>query len=232
MRWAPILAAGLLAVTTAASSEVLPQPGLSNPRIQTVSYTPGETVLLTLLPRSSLTVMLEPGESIRQVISSDETGWRVAVSSEQDSLQIAPPETGTPGAMQVATDRRVYRFGMRVDSGLTAAYLVQFKFNELPPAGSSAPLPPAAPANEQTTRQWRLAGDREVRPQSVSDDGLKTTIAYGPDQALPAVMAIGPTGEEEVVNGYMRGDAFVIDRVYEDLVFRIDKKRATARRAK
>ena len=64
----------------------------------------------------------------------------------------------------------------------------------------------------------------------MTDDGLKTRITYAPGQALPAVFAIGPSGEEEVVNGYMRDDIFVIDRVYGELVFRIDREKATARR--
>ena len=75
-----------------------------------------------------------------------------------------------------------------------------------------------------------MRGDRAVRPADLSDDGYKTRITYAPGQVLPAVFAIGPTGEEEVVNGYMRGDVFVIDRVYGELVFRIDKEAATARR--
>ena len=55
-------------------------------------------------------------------------------------------------------------------------------------------------------------------------------IEYAPGQSLPAVFAIGPTGDEEVVDGYMRDGLFVIDRVHEELVFRIDKAKATARR--
>jgi type IV secretion system protein VirB9 len=45
------------------------------------------------------------------------------------------------------------------------------------------------------------------------------------------VFAIGPTGDEQVVDGYMRDGLFVIDRVHEELVFRIDKAMATARRS-
>jgi len=44
------------------------------------------------------------------------------------------------------------------------------------------------------------------------------------------VFGIGYNGEEEVVDGYMRDGVFTIDRVYGELVFRIDKKRARARR--
>ena len=47
---------------------------------------------------------------------------------------------------------------------------------------------------------------------------------------MPATFAFGPTGEEQMVEGYMRGGVFTIDRVYEQLIFRIDKDAARARR--
>ena len=67
-----------------------------------------------------------------------------------------------------------------------------------------------------------------MRPATIRDNGRKTVITYAPGQPLPAVFAIGATGDEEVVDGYMRGEAFVIDRVHSELVFRIDKKKARA----
>ncbi|TCD04346.1 hypothetical protein EYB45_08915 [Erythrobacteraceae bacterium CFH 75059] len=97
-----------------------------------------------------------------------------------------------------------------------------------PFATAAMPLPPQ-PALPQA-RLYRLSGDGAVRPLRVTDDGVRTTVAFAPEQALPAVFAIGPTGEELVVNGYMRGDAYVIDRIHDQLVFRIDRARATARR--
>ena len=95
-----------------------------------------------------------------------------------------------------------------------------------PPRPPVATQPATAPKGI-----YRLRGDRSVRPLQIGDDGTRTRILFAPGQALPAIFAIGPTGDEEVVNGYMRGDAFEIDRVYERLVFRIDKDKATARRA-
>ena len=67
-------------------------------------------------------------------------------------------------------------------------------------------------------------------PKSIRDDGARLYILWTSSQALPAVSAIGDQGHEEVVNGYMRGDAFVIDRLYNRLIFRIDKATAFARR--
>lgn len=77
---------------------------------------------------------------------------------------------------------------------------------------------------------YQLSGDRRLLPISIRDDGRRIYLRWGASQALPAVFAVGDQGREEVVNGYMRDDVFVIDRVYGRLVFRIDKARAFANR--
>jgi type IV secretion system protein VirB9 len=44
------------------------------------------------------------------------------------------------------------------------------------------------------------------------------------------VLGIGATGQEEVVPGYMRHGIFTIDRVYSELIFRIDRHQTVASR--
>lgn len=226
MRWTAllILSAALPAPLLA---EVLPEPGDNNPRIQSVEWSPNQDVLLTALPETGLTVVLEPGEEIIRVSLTDQTSLAVTVSSERDSFLVLPAPAFTAANLTVQTDRRDYRFRLRTGTGLTAAYLVAFDYS---PDLLSSELTPF----EATGKTWlyRVRGDRVVRPSALSDDGVRTRITFGEEQALPAVFAIGPSGDEQVVNGYMRGDQFVIDRVYERLVFRIDKEKATARRNK
>jgi len=86
-------------------------------------------------------------------------------------------------------------------------------------------LPPGLPAVT-----WKVRGDRSVHPAKIHDDGFRTYLEWRPEQSLPAVFAIGPTGAEEVVDGYMRDGVFVLDRVYAELVFRIDGDKAIATR--
>ena len=77
---------------------------------------------------------------------------------------------------------------------------------------------------------YQVRGADALKPASVRDDGEKTYIRFSPDQLLPAIFAISPTGDETLTNGYMRGEDFVLDQVWEELVFRIDRKKATAKR--
>jgi type IV secretion system protein VirB9 len=91
------------------------------------------------------------------------------------------------------------------------------------------PLRPDAAATLVVTN-YKLSGDRSLLPAAMSDDGRRTYIQWGEYQSLPAVFGIGPTGQEEVVDGYVRDGKFTIDRVYGQIVFRIDKRQAIARR--
>jgi len=225
----PFITMALLGIGAPLMAQVFPTPGPETPRIQSADWRPGEPLVLTALPQTALTVMLEPGERIQRATLSGSPAWQVAVSAESDSFQVTPGPGAVPASLSVETDRRAYSFLLETGDGLQAAYLVRLQFGAVQPTnqqqvtGSSESL-----GNLDWT--YRLRGDRSVRPASIRDNGAKTVIEYAPGQALPAVFAIGPTGEEEVVDGYMRDGLFIIDRVHQELVFRIDKARATATR--
>lgn len=224
-----LVALALISSTAPLAAQVFPMPGPETPRIQTAQWRPGEPVVLTALPQTGLTVMLEPGETIRRATLGGSPVWEVSVSAEADSFQIIPLSGAVAASLTVETDRRIYNFQLETGDGLQAAYLVRLQFgggaDELSSLAKSGSI-------DLTGLDWtyRLRGDPSVRPASVRDNGEKTVIEYAPGQSLPAVFAIGPTGDEEVVDGYMRDGLFVIDRVHEELVFRIDKAKATARR--
>jgi len=222
-----------LASAMPAIAQVYPTPGEQTPRIQTVAWAPGQSVVLTALPQTALTVMLEPGERIERVTLSGSRSWEVDVSAETDSFQIVPQLNAAPASLRVETDLRRYDFALEVGESLLSAYLVRFEFE--PPAHmmlSEGEPEAAATPIDNLTWSYRLRGDRSVRPASIRDNGSKTVIEYAPGQALPAVFAIGPSGDEEVVDGHMRDGKYVIDRVHQELVFRIDKEKARAKRNK
>lgn len=219
-----------LAFAAPLAAQVVPMPGPETPRIQTADWRPDEPVVLTALPQTALTVMLEPGETIQRATLGGSSAWEVAVSAEADSFQITPLAGAEPANLTVQTDRRAYNFLLETGISLQSAYLVRLQF------GESSPDPQAQSGQSPADLigldwSYRLRGDKSVRPAAIRDNGAKTVIEYEPGQALPAVFAIGPTGDEEVVDGYMRDGLFVIDRVHEELVFRIDKAKATARRS-
>jgi type IV secretion system protein VirB9 len=235
-----LLASAALAVSmafttsTIASAQALPVPDQDNPRIQSFSWEPGEPVRIMALPMTGLTVMLEPGEAISEILLDRRGAFEVKVSSEGDSFLLVPVIADAAATITVATDRRSYTFLAETGTGLMAAYLVRYSPYTSYASYSPPQLPPALdPFADGSGRIWsyRLKGDSPVQPAEITDDGSKTYIRFAEDQALPAIFAIGPTGEEQLVNGHMRGDVFVIDEVWQELVFRIDREKATARRS-
>jgi len=222
----------LIAIAALSSSQVLAQvyPTLSQdtPRLQTVAASPDTRVVLTALPKTALTVMLERGQIISRIVLDGNRSWDIRVSAEADSFQVTPQESAAPATLYVTADGKVYEFGLETSVGLRAGYLVRL----ISPDGEELTESSVSEPIENLDWSYKLRGDRTVRPTSIRDNGEKTVIEYAPGQALPAVFAIGPSGDEEVVDGYMREGRFVIDRIHRELVFRIDKEKATARRNK
>jgi type IV secretion system protein VirB9 len=225
IRPALALLLGLSPLTVLAQTS--PVPGMDDPRLQTVTYDPSRPVRLVAFPGSTLTLMLLPGDRIERAVLSQQGAFEVRVTGAGDSLNIASLRPDAAATLVVDTRERRYEFDLATGQGLAAAYLVRFVD---PGLGPGAPDPVSPPPPLEIVGEYRLRGDRALRPVAIGDDGLRTWIEWGEYQALPAVFGIGPTGEEEVVDGYMRGGRFVIDRVYAELVFRIDRERASARR--
>ncbi len=221
-------AVALAAVAAGASAQVSPAPSFDDPRLQTVSYDPARPVRLVAFADASLTVMLLPGEQIQRIAVSDPMAFEARAVGANDSLAVRPLHADATATLLVDTAQRRYEFELATGDGLAAAYVVRFV------GGAGASLPPAVAQQQAaapvSTAGYRLSGERELMPSRIGDDGTRTYLEWDTYQSLPAVFGIGYNGEEEVVDGYMRNGVFTIDRVYGELIFRIDKKRARARR--
>jgi type IV secretion system protein VirB9 len=218
----------VLALPTGLAAQAMPSPSLDDPRVQTLVYDPSRPARLVAFPDANLTVMLMPGEQIERVTTSDRDAFDIKITDANDSLNILALRPNASATLVVSARGRRYEFDVSTRGGL-AAYLVRVV--------SSAPAPPSpmpamalGPARPTATTLYRLSGERSLLPTAMSDDGLRTYIQWGEYQSLPAVFGIGPTGKEEVVDGYMRDGKFTIDRVYSEILFRVDKMQGKARR--
>jgi len=224
IRLLPVL---LLAVLPgSALAQQAPTPSFDDPRLQSVAYDPTRPVRLVAFPNSTLTVMLLLGDRIERLVLSDPAAFDVDVTGPGDGLHIAPLRADGAATLLVDTSLRRYEFDLATGEGLAAAYLVRFVDPSSP--SNSAPATAARPM----IGEYRLSGERALLPSKIGDDGERTYLEWSEYQSLPAVFGIGANGEEEVVDGYMREGIFTIDRVYGELVFRIDRKRAKARRVR
>lgn len=221
MRHAPFLLA-LAVIAAPAQAQVRPQPGSGDPRIQSVLYNADQVVQLQVPSGYQLTVEFAPDERIENVAVGDSGAWQVTPNKRGDRLFLKPLQ-GTTTNMTVVTDARTYVFELAPGSVGSTPYIVRFQYP-----------PPPAPANAASTAvepgRYKLEGSNDIRPDAISDDGSKTYIMWRDEQTLPAVFVIDRDGKETLADGGMRDGRYVLDSINNKLVFRLDKKVASAAR--
>ena len=195
-------------------------------RVETLEWRDGAVLSLRTTVGGSLTVIFAPGEAVQAVVVGDPAALEIQVPPQADSLVLRTLRRPLNDTITVRTQLRQYRFKVVAGPANDVAYVVRLSIPS--PEGSAAPslvLPPPDAVNA-----YAMKGESSLRPVRVLDDGSRTYIEWGPDQALPAVFALNPLGEEETVDAHMRGGVMVIDRVYTRLIFRIGKYKAQASR--
>lgn len=216
-----LLGLGLAAPVAAAQS-------VPDSRLRTMPYTADQPIALNIPPSSPLTVMLEPGERMLSAMVSDPAAFAVTLSAAADCLFIRTNQPDSRAMVTVRTDRRDYLLAIASAADQAPYYLAQIVpgIPAVTDAQASSPIdqPPVVPG------RYRLFGNRELRPSDIRDDGQRAYLQWAPDQALPAIFAVDRLGREEMVDSYMRNGWLTIDRIYERLIFRIDKVKAEARR--
>lgn len=224
----------LLLLASPAFAQELPPTGGQSGQFLTIEYTVGKRFHLPTADETAQTVVFAPGEFIQSVEISDPSAYVIGISGSGESMTVMPKGSSTLTMLNVRTDRHNYGFDLVPTREQEAPDVVRFSYAA---AGLGTPRQLVANTGQRdmagTTPEWvayRQSGDASVRPSSITDDGTRTYISFGEDQAIPAVFAIGPSGKEEMVDGYMRGGIYTIDRVYAQLVFRIDQDTAKAKR--
>lgn len=197
-----------------------------DPRIATLPIDQAGMLQIRTAGDVTQTLLFRPGERIASVILSDPSAYQVLVAGAGDSLALRATGPSSFGVMTVRTNLRSYEFEL-LAGGVSSAPAV-VRLMERP--ASSRPRSPAPAVGTAERFTYRVSGSKALRPTAISDDGAKTYIEWAHDQAMPATFALGPTGDEQMVDGYVRDGIYTIDRVYKTLIFRIDKDRAAATR--
>jgi type IV secretion system protein VirB9 len=221
-----VRAAILLLLAGSAFAQMRPTPGAADPRLQTVRYDAGQVVELDVAQGYTLMVAFSPGERVETVAVGDNSAWQVTPNKRGDAVFIKAASNAGPTNLTVVSDVRSYAFQLtRLDgAGAETAYVVRFTYDPVVPVltGDSAGSEPAT--------RYRIRGTREIRPDSVSDDGARTFVSWPPKATMPAIFIVDDDGAETLVNGAMEQGRFVIVGVYKKLIFRLDHATASAER--
>jgi type IV secretion system protein VirB9 len=218
-----LTALGFLAALFVA--QISPAQTLQNDsRLETVAYEDGATVPVNSAIGHGVMIVFAAGERVIAFDATDPQAFSIDESVNTGSLVIRTNRTPENPNITVRTQLRTYNLLVFAGMPEDADMVVQFIY------ANEDTLVARRPAVEVKKPQYRVTGETSLRPTQISDDGTRTFLIWGEDQALPAVFSINPFGDEEIVDGYMRGGIYTIDRVYPRLVFRIDRKAAKAER--
>lgn len=224
-----LLALVLCSLPVSALAQVRPIPSGFDPRIQSIVWSLDEVVRIAVAYSSPTTIEFGRDETITNVVVADTSAWQVTVSRDAGSLLVRVVRPGPVSTMTVRSDRRTYSIELEAREGTGSAAVVRYVY----PSDYAKPTLGQTPTGAASAVQrYKLKGDKALRPDWIGDDGEKTYIRWNEDRPLPAVFAVDSTGREMTVDGQMRGEFYTIDRIWPRVVFRIDRKEASALRQK
>lgn len=214
----------LLMATGAGAQTPLPPPPGAPGHVLTIDYVENQAIPLQGTPGYQVAVEFGGDERIETVSVGDSAAWQVTANKRGDHLFVKPLQPGMSTNMVVVTDHRLYAFDLSPLAGPVSEMAYAIRFRYPPPEGAG---PPAMGA---VAGRYRLHGDRALRPEALSDDGVHTYLQWPAAAPLPAIYALDGDGHESLANGAMRDGTYVIDSVAPRLVFRRDKRMAYADR--
>jgi type IV secretion system protein VirB9 len=224
------LTLGIISATlSGAHAQQAPVPSAEDSRIAILRYGPGAPAQLHAIAGIALPVLMPRGEHVQRVTVGDPGAVRVEVPGDHDGIVLSALRPLNEVSLTVETEQQSYQFSLSVTYQGPAPWLVRIERG----GGAFPATPPRVwtPPAILTPGTWKLKGDKALQPTMIRDDGEKISLQWSSAQDVPAVFALDNQGHEQMVNGYMRGDLFVIDRIFEHLVFRIDKAMASANRS-
>ena len=216
MRRAILLA--LAAVALGAST--VPQPGETDPHIQSVYYQPDEVVALKGALGWQIMIEFAPDERIENVSIGDALAWQVTPNTRARNLFLKPLLRNASTNMTVITNQRRYAFSLTVGPrSAVTPWVVRFDYPPPPLVVVADPPPPPPPL--PLNYRYGLGGDKSVLPVRVWDDGRQTYFEFAEQTAIPAIFAAGPGKKDEsLVNVSTQGRLQVVQQLGNRFVLR------------
>lgn len=224
----------LLAGSSSATAEMLPERGTVDGRIRTTHYNPDEVYRLYGFVGYAIELIFEDGETFVGQGGGDLGG--VTIDAHANSVLLKPRAAVVATNLVIYTDRRAYRFDYSAEAKRPnrhsdeVMYAVRFKY---PPAsGASAEVDPeeeldrelaSIGAERSRNANYWYCGHRSLKPVAASDDGVHTRLTFGDRSEIPAIFVLNEDGTESLLNFSMSDGDVVIHRLAPKLVLRRGK---------
>lgn len=232
MRYRRLLSLLALCASTSAGAELERIPSTTALHTRVVNYVAGGLVNLRGAVGYQLMIELAPDEQVKNIAVGDSSAWQINIGKQGNRLFLKPVRRAPPTNMTVVTSVRTYTFELEAVGEIAAGVpdTIDFRY----PARTSTPDVTGYVDVGAATRRlskYRITGDENLRPESVSNDGQRTYIEWPRTASIPAIYIVDGSGKEMLVNGMMgTDDVYVVDGVPQLLVFRADRASARAER--
>jgi type IV secretion system protein VirB9 len=214
--------------------------------IQVYPYTEGALYRLYASPGQVSDIGLQPGETLVSVSAGDTVRWVVGDTTSGSGttarahVLVKPISAGIRTNLMIATDRRTYHLELEsTDGSYMAALSWRYPAEEL--AGLTARNAQAIARESGSIEQglmleglnfdYRMTGDApDWKPVRVFDDGRQVFIQMPASIAttdMPPLFVLGETGNAELVNYRVRGNYYVVDRLFRAAELRLGQKDQT-----
>jgi len=209
--------------------------------IQVYPFTEGALYRLYAAPERVSDVALEPGEKLTSVSAGDTVRWVIgdtlsgAGDGQRAHVLVKPFAPGLKTNLVIATDRRSYHLQLESTEKTSmasiswtypqGALLALQRWNI--EAEAAAPVASNV-ALENMRFRYAISGDDPPwRPLRAFDDGRKVYIEFPRriDQGeAPPLFVVGADGGAELVNYRMRGNYYIVDRLFAAAELRLGAK--------
>jgi type IV secretion system protein TrbG len=209
--------------------------------IQVYPYQEGQLYRLFAAPERVTDIALQAGERLTSVAAGDTVRWIVGDTTSgsganaRTHILVKPSAPGLKTNLVIITDRRVYHLALE-STERTAMAALSWNYPadalmaiERAAADAEAQTPIAdGLALDNLNFDYKISGnDSSWRPLRAFDDGRQTFIAFPASISVgeaPPLFVIGANGQAQLVNYRMRGDYYVVDRLFDAAELRLGEK--------
>ena len=229
----------LMVAAAALAAAALASPALAqDSRMIERLYVPAEIVRINGQVNVQTTIQFGEGEAIENVAIGDSTTWQVTPNRRANLLFVKPMAPRATTNMTVVTNRHTYLFDLVASPATrTPLYILTFTYPAEPEPVAEEPvrtagaapnaLEVAAASDEYAVLDpaelnfaWASAGDTNLLPAQIYDNGEATFLVWPVDRAMPAILVKDHQGNEGPANFATREDVIVLDLVPSEIILR------------
>ncbi|MDF1719192.1 MAG: P-type conjugative transfer protein TrbG [Minwuia sp.] len=209
--------------------------------IQIYPYAEGALYRLYAAPERVSDIALQPGEKLTSVSAGDTVRWVIGDTlsgtgdNQRTHVLVKPFAPGLTTNLVITTDRRSYHLQLdSTEKTAMAAISWTYASDQLTTlrrqnAVAEAALPVASNVALENIRfRYAITGDNPPwKPVRVFDDGHKVYVEFPRriDQGeAPPLFVVGTDGGSELVNYRMRGNYYIVDRLFAAAELRLGTK--------